>query len=384
MHILELPSFFTPYGGEFCLEQAKALRSLGHEVRILSNVQLGLSISKLRYFTYPYGRSWSEDDGVPVYQTLMRGYPKQVRRNMERWVAVVRSMFADYVRQHGKPDVVHAHCAKWAGYVAMLIADDYGVPYVITEHMSLHTFQSEFGTAPSSSWQIPLLRKAYERAKMVIPVAEELVDDISCYFGKNYRWQAISNMIDVDFFAFRSRSSLSGRPFRFVCSAISEWRKGYDVLLAAFDQMEEKNAELHICGRGTDLPAFGRSVNGLASASRIFVHGDLNKQQVRDLLWQCDALALATRGEVQPLVLLEAMSTGIPYVSTEKVPRCERLEGAAHIVPVDDVAAFAKAMDALVRKGFAGGERVSEQVRQMASPAVVARQIEEVLKSVVG
>ena len=42
MHILEIPSFFTPYGGEFCLEQAKALKALGHEVRILSNVQLGI------------------------------------------------------------------------------------------------------------------------------------------------------------------------------------------------------------------------------------------------------------------------------------------------------------------------------------------------------
>jgi hypothetical protein len=44
MHILEIPSFFTPYGGEFCLDQAKALKAVGHEVRILSNVQLGFSI----------------------------------------------------------------------------------------------------------------------------------------------------------------------------------------------------------------------------------------------------------------------------------------------------------------------------------------------------
>ena len=28
MHILEIPSFFTPYGGEFCLEQAKVLKAL--------------------------------------------------------------------------------------------------------------------------------------------------------------------------------------------------------------------------------------------------------------------------------------------------------------------------------------------------------------------
>ena len=44
MHILEIPSFFTPYGGEFCLDQAKALKAQNHEVRILSNVQLGVTI----------------------------------------------------------------------------------------------------------------------------------------------------------------------------------------------------------------------------------------------------------------------------------------------------------------------------------------------------
>ena len=30
MHILEIPSFLPPYGGYFCIEQAKALLSRGH------------------------------------------------------------------------------------------------------------------------------------------------------------------------------------------------------------------------------------------------------------------------------------------------------------------------------------------------------------------
>ncbi len=48
MHILEIPSFFPPYGGEFCLEQSKALQQLGHEVRILSRVQLGITKENLK------------------------------------------------------------------------------------------------------------------------------------------------------------------------------------------------------------------------------------------------------------------------------------------------------------------------------------------------
>ena len=54
MHILELPSFFTPYGGEFCLDQAKVLQEHGHIVRILSLVQISLTKSVKEYIMFPY------------------------------------------------------------------------------------------------------------------------------------------------------------------------------------------------------------------------------------------------------------------------------------------------------------------------------------------
>ena len=69
MHILEIPSFFLPYGGLFCLDQAKALKALGHEVRILSNVQLGMTIGWKDYLTLPWHRYEHEMDGIMVYQS---------------------------------------------------------------------------------------------------------------------------------------------------------------------------------------------------------------------------------------------------------------------------------------------------------------------------
>ena len=69
MHILEIPSFFPPYGGLFCLDQAKALKALGHEVRILSNVQLGISVGLKDYLSLPYCQYEHELDGVNVLQS---------------------------------------------------------------------------------------------------------------------------------------------------------------------------------------------------------------------------------------------------------------------------------------------------------------------------
>ena len=76
MHILEIPSFFTPYGGEFCLDQAKALKAQGHEVRILSNVQLGVTIGAKGYLSLPFGRYEHQRDGITVCRGGRQNYRK--------------------------------------------------------------------------------------------------------------------------------------------------------------------------------------------------------------------------------------------------------------------------------------------------------------------
>ena len=367
MHILEIPSFFTPYGGEFCLDQARALKAVGQEVRILSNVQLGVTIGAKGYLSLPYSRYEHEVEGITVCQSFQRGVPMAVRWNVRRWVRIVCEMFDAYVAKYGVPDVLHAHCSKWAGYAAMQISRKYQVPYVITEHLSRLVFEKEFGPAPSDAWQISLLREAYEQADLVIPVSEELVENIACYFGKDYRWQAVSNTIDVDFFQYRSRQSREGRPFRFCCLANFWPLKGYDVLLPAFRQLREKRAdvELHIAGRGTDSAACRKML-----FEGMVIHGLISRDAVRDLLYQSDALVLASRSEVQPLVLLEAMSTGIPVIATTCVPQSLRLKDGCRIVAVDDVDGLSAAM-ADVMTQTVDGQQLSQQVREMASPEVI-------------
>lgn len=384
MHILEIPSFFPPYGGLFCLDQAKALSALGHEVRIMSNVQLGLTIGVKGYLQLPYRRYEHEMDGVTVCQSYQRGIPRLIRWNVNRWVGIVRSMFEDYAGKYGTPDILHAHCGKWAGYAAMQISKAYGIPYVVTEHLPLMLLEGEFGKAPSSAWQIPLLRETYEQANMVIPVSEELVGDIACYYGKNYRWQYVSNTIDTHFFKYQSRERREGRVFRFCCLADYYYRKGYDVLFKALQQLQDSGVEVKVVCAGlfTDSKEFSHELlkfqlNGVESLGRIA------QTAVRDLLYQSDALVLPSRSEVQPLVLLEAMSTGIPVISTECVPRSLRIEGGCTIVPVDDAVALSEAMKTMAtNQAPIDGHKISGRVIQLASPEVVGRRLEAIFSEI--
>ena len=347
MHILEIPSFFTPYGGEFCLEQAKALKVQGDEVRILSNVQISIKKNFRQFLTLPFNRWTEEIDGISVYRSYQRGIPKVIYPNVRRWLSIVLSMFDNYVDKYGKPDIIHAHCCKWAGYASMLIHKRYTIPYVITEHLPKMNYDIEFNSH-KGVWQIPLLKKAYETADHVITVSDEWADDLSCYFGKDYRHTTLSNIIDTHFFAYCDRQPLSERNFRYCCLANNESRKGYDILIPAFRQMKKHKVELHLAGRNTDN--LRKMVQSLAPDAKIIIHGELDKKGVRTLLYQCDALVLSSRSEVQPLSIMEALSTGIPYISTEAIPHHLRFADSCIIVPIDDISLLSSAMDQMIER----------------------------------
>ena len=383
MHILEIPSFFTPYGGEFCLEQARALKALGHEVRILSNVQLGFTVGGKDYMVLPFTRFEHKRGGITIYQSYQRGLPRMARHNAKRWIDIVLSMFDEYVRKYGKPDILHAHCARWAGYAAMKISKQYGISYVITEHLPKEVFESVLGKVGSSAWQIPPLKEAYNQANMVITVSEELVDDLACYFGKDYRHVTIPNVIDTSFYSFRLRKPIGERAFAFCCPAIFNHRKGYDVLFEAFAKLveTEPNVVLHIAGQGTDGKACRNMIDSYGVGDKVVCHGQIDANEVRELYHQSDAMVLATRGETQGLVIAEAMSTGIPAISTEGIPASMRLDCGYSYVPVNDAKALAIEMLKALKNPIteSDGRALSRMIAERFSPNVIGAKIAEVM-----
>ena len=93
---------------------------------------------------------------------------------------------------------------------------------------------------------------------------------------------------------------------------------------------------------------------------------------------------LATRGETQGLVLLEALSTGIPAISTEAIPPSVRPQEGCVFVPIDDADALSKAMISVISSPMTDGVRLFEIARQMASPDAIARQIAHVFEESLG
>ena len=376
MHILEIPSFLPPYGGMFCVNQANALKAHGHEVRILCCQQLGLTIYPWHYITASSRRHWTEIEGIEIYKTNMRGIPLNIHFNQKRWCRIVCGLFNDYIQLYGKPDIIHAHCAQWAGVATRAISKQTGIPYIITEHISAGMYRGKY-----LHWAKKLICEAYRDAEYVIPVAKELVTALEPIFGKDYRWTEISNIIDTDFFkpSIDSGISKKAEPSRLCCIANANKEflhlKGYDVLAKAWKRFDN-DMQLHIAGRDTRSK---RMQSLFSNYKNVILHGELNKKSIRTLLQQSNALVLPSRSEVQPLVLLEAMSTGIPVVSTEVTPSSERIPNACFIAKNGDADSLSEKIEEALHANISP-TRLHDAIAAIASPTVFYKKFHTLLQ----
>lgn len=389
MHILVIPSFLPPYGGAFAIEQAKALHAIGNRVGIIHCQQHGLTIYPRLWLTSCSAtRREQAAEGIMMLRDGMRGMPRMTHLNQKRYCNHILRLYDEYVAENGHPDIIHAHCSQWAGVAAMMIGRRHRVPYIITEHIPGMMFRNEYGERWTRHlWARSITSEAMERAATVITVSETAVNDLREFFGTQFSLHVVSNIIDTRFFAYREREPRAGRPMRYCCLAIANKRehirKGYDTLLKAFGMMGGET-ELHIAGRETDSKAMRRMIEAYVPGcrrERVIVHGDLNPDGVRSLLYHSDALVLASRAETQGLVILEALSTGIPVVTTDAVPYYPAYAGSVLIARAGDAEALSKRMEEAA--GIMPSPHHHDIVESMASPQTIAREIQRIMDSAI-
>jgi glycosyltransferase involved in cell wall biosynthesis len=144
-------------------------------------------------------------------------------------------------------------------------------------------------------------------------------------------------------------------------------RKGYDVLVAALDQIRELRWCLVIAGDCTRSMATASELQAeiarLGLGNRIDMRGALSPEQVAALYSSSDIFVLASRFEGYGMAFTEALAHGLPVVGTRVGAAVENVPQAAGVlVPVDNADALASALRHLIenpqeRERLAAGAR---------------------------
>ena len=100
--------------------------------------------------------------------------------------------------------------------------------------------------------------------------------------------------------------------------------KGIDLLIEAFHIFAQKNHDwqLDIVGGGEQKETFLKIINRYQLEDRITIHPFTNK--IQDFYSNAQVYVLSSRWEGMPLVLVEAMSHGLPIVTSD-LPVCQEI-----------------------------------------------------------
>jgi glycosyltransferase involved in cell wall biosynthesis len=263
---------------------------------------------------------------------------------------------------------------------------------VVVEHTHGRTFRR------ASRARTAATRFLYPRAAVVAGVAPAVVEEVEAMVPAVRGRTALLPSVGPDPATLRARVSAppdhpwfdgDAHPFVMVSVANIVARKGQDVLVRALPAIRSAvgDARLLLIGR-VDEPDFGVALDRLAAdlgvAEQVCVLG--YREDPLPLVGRCSIGALASETEGLPMSLLEAMTCGLPVVSTDcPAGPAYLLEGGKSglLVPVGDADAFANAViriaqDDDLRAGLV--ERGRERAAEFSPAAVADRYLEVVTR----
>jgi len=317
--ILILPSWYLPDGGGFFKDHAEALHHGEFKVEVLVNRVLGLSSHTFSQILNSMSTTVNIEGPLKVIRSGYLRWPKMEKKNVIGWVNKYLRMFQEYVDTYGKPDIIIAHSTIWAGYVASRIKQEFQIPYIVVEHRSRFARDIEATQKMIREWYFPYIRSSLAHADRIITVSQAIDSQlISISPGIRNKISTIPNLIDTNFFVpppVRRQKD----PFIFLGTGILEDVKGFDILIQAFSRFVENHEGeffLRIGGRGGKYRKLKQLARRFGVADRVTLHGYVPREEVKREMQMANLFILPSRFEAFGVVLIEAMSTGCPVIST--------------------------------------------------------------------
>ena len=235
-------------------------------------------------------------------------YPRTLPHHIAYWLEAI--VVADMVRRHNSQHI-HAHFSTQGCTVAMLASRITGIDFSLTVH------------GPDEFYNVneQHLENKFSAAKFIICISDFAKSQVMKYTAFS-DWDKLHiNNLGVDTQLFTPddtpQTSDNHTPILLcvgrLCSA-----KGQGVLIQAAKELVTRNInfEIHFVGDGPDREDLERFVSNNNLTQHIRFLGKINHDQVQALQRAADIFVIPSFAEGIPIVLMEAMASGTPCVTT--------------------------------------------------------------------
>ena len=276
---------------------------------------------------------------------------------------------------------VHCHFSNHPAAAGFFIHRLTGIPYSFTAQGSdLHVDRH-------------MLRKKVAEADFVVTISAYNRDLILRECGERWRDKIvlIHSGIETGFFEPTDSDRTRGR-FNVLCVGTLHEVKGQAYLIDACRVLAESGVDFacQFVGDGKDRPALERRIAAAGLEGRVQLLGQRTRAEVLELLRTADVLVAPSvptkqgKREGIPIVLMEALATGVPVVASDisGIPELVEDDGTGLLVPPRDSEAIARALlrlhddeDLGRRLGSAGREKVEREFDAYENAARLASEI---------
>ncbi|MGQ4536959.1 glycosyltransferase [Dermabacteraceae bacterium P7074] len=343
MHVLTMPSWYPrqadDLSGSFFAEQVRILREAGERVAVLP-----VSVA--------YGRPSLLSAHPDVYAHVVGvDVPRLPRLTLALLWAQASRVLARYVRENGKPDLIHAHTLWPAGFIAARAARKLGVPLVITEHRPA---MLERCASPALA---ALSREVLGQAAAVSAVSEGFAARLAETFGlARESVKTLPNPLAEAFGAPLPDSLPEHAGYRFChVSHLTEVKRVPEMIAAFLTSGLADTCEFVIAGGSPEKLARLRAAypvreRTLAEVTEkvlpgVTLVGPLPRTEVRRLYLASDAFVLNSSSESFGIVLAEALSCGLDVIASDTWGARQVLsDGVGTLVAQDEPDALAQSL----------------------------------------
>lgn len=353
LHILIMPSWYkspeTPVLGTFFEEQARALQKEGYTVGVIYPEytppgELFSSKNKERLDFYM-------DKGIPTFNIKTQaGIPKLRRLSYRQYSKAVNDVYDEYVKNFGKPDLIHAHSVFHAGIAGFQIAKLHKIPFIITEHLTAYLMGYI-----NNKVDIEVAREIFEYADGSLIVSHNFRKDLEKQLDlPENTFKVIHNLVNELFFNSYLPKTYSGpeETFRFFTNSFLLPRKNIRLIIDAIKILLDKGLNVHLTigGDGPMNETLREYVKFLGLESKIHFTGKLWRDEVKTEIDNSHAFVLASQYETFGVVLIESLACGRPVVCTDSGgPRDFVHKEQGVIVKEHEPDAMAKGMEHVIQ-----------------------------------
>lgn len=160
----------------------------------------------------------------------------------------------------------------------------------------------------------------------------------------------------------RAQYGLTDTDFVFLCAGRLTLAKDHQNLLTAFSQVQ--GAKLILLGKGELQQQIEETIQTLQLTDRVIVAGA--HRNINDYYAAADCLVLSSAWEGMPMVVIEAMASELPVITTNVGGADETVEDPQWIVPTKNPAALAQTMQRMIETPLEERNAIGKQNRQKA------------------